>query len=361
MLSLGARRNGYMGAAAPLLALVLASSPAAAHFKITSPPSWMSQDAVGGPQKNGPCAKVPNIPLGDTAGTPTNTVTVMNAGATTTVSLDVTIAHPGWFRIALVEGASSTQTLATLPDPQAQKGTNCTPAIMSNPVWSSTQPILADGLPAGSTATTEQQNGTHTFQVTIPSTAVCTSTSPCTLQVIMVMTDHPADDCYYHHCADISLGAAVDGGGRSTGEDATVAVDASGETRDASGASSSGSGSSGAVSTDASESTASGGATGSAGSSASGATGSSGSSESIGIPGTGGSAGSSAGESNATVPSSAASSGAGGSGNNTNAAGPADSSSGGGCGLSAGGGAPWALGAAGFFAVSTVRRRRRRH
>jgi hypothetical protein len=358
MVSLGARRNGYRGAVPPLLALVLASSTADAHFKITSPPSWMSQDAVGGPQKNGPCAKVPNTALGDSAGTPTNIITVVNAGEMITVSLDVTIAHPGWFRVALAEGPSSTQTLATLPDPQAMKGTNCTPAIMSNPVWSPTQPILADGLPAGSTANTEQQDGTHTFQVTVPSTAVCTSTSPCTLQVIMMMTDHPVSDCYYHHCADISFGTG-DGGGSSTGGDATVAFDASGETRDASGASSS-NGSGGAGSIDASESTGSGGATGSAGSSASGATGSSASSESIGTSGSGGSAGSGAGDSNGTVPSSAASSGAEGSGSNTNAAGPADSSSGGGCGLSTGGGAPWALGAAGFFAVSTVRRRRRR-
>jgi hypothetical protein len=358
MVSLGARRNRYLGAGAPLLALALASSTADAHFKITSPPSWMSQDAVGGPQKNGPCAKVPNIALGDSAGTPTNTVTVMNAGAMVSVSLDVTIAHPGWFRIALVEGASSTQTLATLPDPQAQKGTNCTPAIMSNPVWSSTQPILADGLPAGSTANTEQQNGAHTFQVAIPSTAVCTSASPCTLQVIMVMTDHPATDCYYHHCADISFGAGAGGGGSSTGGDASVATDASG----ASGASSSGSGGAGSI--DASESTGSGGAASSTSSSASSeATGSSASSGSIGSASSGNGAGSGAGDSNGTAAGSAGSSATAAtesSGNSTGTAGPVDSSSGGGCGLSADGGAPWALGAAGFFAVSTVRRRRRR-
>ena len=43
--------------------------PADAHFKLNSfvigtdtkmPVSWMSQDAQGGPQKNGPCAAMPN-------------------------------------------------------------------------------------------------------------------------------------------------------------------------------------------------------------------------------------------------------------------------------------------------------------
>ena len=139
---------------------------ATAHFKITDPTtppqpatvqSWMSQDSVGGPQKTGPCAAVPNTALGDSAGTPVaNAVTVVQAGQKVTIPVTITIAHPGWFRISLFEGPSSGQTLTTLPDPKAQAGTNCTPAIMANPVWSPTQPVLADGLPAGSTASTNQ-------------------------------------------------------------------------------------------------------------------------------------------------------------------------------------------------------------
>jgi len=214
---------------------VLAPTTAHAHFKIDAPASWMSQDSIGGPQKNGPCAAVPNTALGDSAGTPTKTVTVLQSGQTVPVSITVTVAHPGWFRIALVEGASSTQSLMTLADPQAQAGTNCTPAIVKNPVWSPTQPVIADGLPAGSTATT-QQTGNQTFQVTIPKSASCTSTLPCTLQVIMVMTDHPANDCYYHHCADISVGSAADAGSGSATADASVARDAAIAAHDASGA-----------------------------------------------------------------------------------------------------------------------------
>ena len=211
---------------------VFAPSRAHAHFKINSPASWMSQDSLGGPQKNGPCAATANTSLGDSAGTATNTVSVLEAGQMVPVSITATVAHPGWFRIALVEGASSTQTLSTLADPKAQTGTNCTPAIVKNPEWSQTQPIIADGLPAGSTAST-QQSGTQIFQVTIPKSATCTSARPCTLQVIMVMTDHPADDCYYHHCADISTGATTDAGGDLATTDAFVTRDASNGARDA--------------------------------------------------------------------------------------------------------------------------------
>jgi hypothetical protein len=218
---------------------LLTPTAAHAHFKLNAPASWMSQDSVGGPQKTGPCAAVANTALGDSPGTPTNAVTALPSGQTVSVSVTATVAHPGWYRIALAEGASATQTLSTLADPRAQMGTNCTPAIMSNPVWSSTQPVIADGLPAGSTAST-QQAGNQTFQVTIPKGVSCPSTQPCSLQVIMVMTDHPASDCYYHHCADISIESTTDAGGGAVGTDASVAKDAPATARDTSGAMASG-------------------------------------------------------------------------------------------------------------------------
>ncbi len=140
---------------------VLAPATARAHFTLDQlddfkPVSWMSQDATGGPQKNGPCAAMPNTGLGDVMGTPTHLVTGLMAGETVKITVTATIAHPGWYRIALMEGASASQSLTTIPDPMAMSGTNCTPAIMMNPVWSKTQPVIADGLPAGSTAKTNQ-------------------------------------------------------------------------------------------------------------------------------------------------------------------------------------------------------------
>jgi MYXO-CTERM domain-containing protein len=295
---------------------VMAPSSADAHFILDAPACWMSQDAVGGPQKTGPCAAVPNTSLGDAAGTPTHAVTVFQSGQTISVSVTATIAHPGWYRIALVEGASSTQTLTTLPDPQAQAGTNCTPAIMKSPVWSTTQPILADGLPAGSTASTVQ-SGNETFSVTIPASASCTSARPCSLQVIMVMTDHPVGDCYYHHCADISLGAAGTDGGSSTG----------GSTGTAGGAGTTGSGTTGDAGTTGA------GTTGDAGTTGAGTTGGAGAG---GSPGSGGHAGAGGAEV------------------------PAKSGSGCGCVLSSsGGGTSWALIATGLVALAMARRRRR--
>jgi hypothetical protein len=330
MLSPRAKRTRYASVLAPFLAFaalaVLAPSPADAHFMITAPTtppepntvqSWMSEDFTGGPQFNGPCAAVPNIGLGDMPGTPTHAVTVVQSGRMVTVPVTVIVDEPGWFRIALVEGPSSTQTLTTLPDPVAQTGlpSKCTPTIMANPVWSPTQPILADGLPAGSSATTEQM-GTQTFQVMIPPTASCTIAKPCTLQVIMLQTDHPAGDCYCHHCADVAMGAGTtDGGNPSSGSGGSSATGGAGGAHETGGAG--GSGNSGGV-------TGTGGGPGTGGSGAGGtgavaetggSVGTGGSPETAGTTGTGGLPGSGGNSgTGAAGNSSGTTTGAGGSG-----------------------------------------------
>jgi hypothetical protein len=352
---------------------ILTSSPAEAHFKLTAPASWLSQDSVGGPQKNGPCAASPNTALGDPVGTPTKVVTALQSSQTVPVSVAVTVGHPGWFRIALVEGPSSSQTLSTLADPQAQAGTNCTPAIMKNPVWSPTQTILADGLPAGSTATT-QQTGNQTFQVTIPKSATCTSAKPCTLQVIMVMTDHPASDCYYHHCADISTGSDTDAGSDSASlADAAVEKDASHGLPDGSGAggggdSGGGSGQGGGTETGgvmgSGGSAASVGDTGGGGTGAGGrtGTGSGGSADSGGNTGQGGSAsrGGDTGMGGSGRGGSVGTGGANGSGGSAGASEPAKPASGCSCGVGSRGGASWGASAALFGALLALPRRQRR-
>jgi hypothetical protein len=360
------KRARSLGVATPIVllgaAVLLAPTRAAAHFKITDPTappkaatvqSWMSQDSVGGPQKNGPCAAVPNTALGDTAGTPVaNAVTVVQPGQKVTIPVTITIAHPGWFRIALFEGPSSGQTLTTLPDPKAQAGTNCTPAIMANPVWSPTQPVLADGLPAGSTAST-QQTGTKTFQVTIPSDASCSTAQPCSLQTIMVMTDHPVGDCYYHHCADVAVASGTTGGTTGTGGSPA--------------------GTGGAT-------TSTGGVTGTGGAtSTGGATGAGGATSTGGVSGTGGSHGAgggsetggtgasaTGGEGGSTVsPGAGGASGTGGQpgGTTTGAGGPGATtqpgSSGCSCLIAGQAQASWAFGAAGVLALVIARRRRR--
>jgi hypothetical protein len=341
---------------------IFTPTAADAHFKITAPStpptpavvqSWMSQDAAGGPQKTGPCAAVPNTALGDSPGTPTHAVTVVQSGQTVTVPVTVTVAHPGWFRISLVEGPSASQTIKTLPDPQAQQGTKCTPAIMTNPVWSPTQPVLADGLPAGSTASTEQA-GVKTFQVTIPPSAHCTAALPCTLQVVMVMTDHPATDCYYHHCADISVAASGEGGSGG-GTSSTGGADSGGAGAVAGvGAGGVGVGQGGSVSSGGDLATAGGGMSGGAG--IGGISAATGGAEST----SGGSPGSSGG---------AEASGTAGSLNAVGTSGSravdtgASSEPGSGCSFVSGtpSEVPWQLSAVGVLGLFIARRRRRSH
>ena len=310
MRSFDGKRASYLRDLVPTVLagaiVLLAPVPATAHFMITAPAtppqpatvqSWMSEDSVGGPQKNGPCAATPNTSLGDSAGTPTNAITVIQPGQKVTIPITITVGHPGWFRVSLHQGPSSGQTLTTLPDPVAQSGTSCTPAMISNPVWSPTQPVLADDLPAGSTAST-QQTGTKSFQVTIPSNASCSSAQPCTLQVVMIMTDHPATDCYYHHCADIAIASAAGTGGTSGSGGATGAggrgAGGNGAAGNGSGGSSSSGGSPGAGGTATGADPGTGGiiATGGSGAEATGgAAGSNGSSGTGGMNGTGGQSG----------------------------------------------------------------------
>jgi MYXO-CTERM domain-containing protein len=207
---------------------LFAPAPARAHFMLNSPQSWWTQASDGSPQKMAPC--------GNEGAAGTAASTKVQPGQTVAVQVSATIPHPGWYRISLKQGASSTQTAAAFPDPPtlgaAGTAQQCTPAFMDNPVWSPTQPVLADklGLAAGSTSTTTTQSGTKTFNVTIPANATCTTASPCTLQVVMFMTDHPSGSCNYHHCADIAVdtgtatgtGGTTGAGGAGTGGAATT-------------------------------------------------------------------------------------------------------------------------------------------
>jgi hypothetical protein len=197
---------------------LLVPGAADAHFMLMAPASWWSQAADGSPQKTAPCGEE-----GATGTAATGTVNVYQSGQPVAVTVMSTVAHPGWWRISLRQGAAATQNGTTFPDPtpMGAAGTTlqCTPAFINNPVWSPTQPVLYDklGLPAGSTSTTMVQSGMQTFQVTIPSSAQCSNASPCTLQVLMIMTDHPAASCNYHHCANMAMAGTTSGTGGTTG------------------------------------------------------------------------------------------------------------------------------------------------
>src|SRR5262245_42805988 len=143
------RKHQILAALAATTTSLFFPALARAHFALLAPASWMSQDSQGSPQKVGPCGD-------EGGGTASGAGSPIVAGRSVSVTVNPTVSDPGWYRIALAQGASSGQTLTSLPDPVPMAGTNCTPAIMSNPVWSTTQPVIADGLPAGSVDTTIQ-------------------------------------------------------------------------------------------------------------------------------------------------------------------------------------------------------------
>lgn len=167
---------------------------AEAHFVLKSPDSWNSQDALGSPQKLGPC--------GDDGGTPTGKVTAYRAGDTVTITIDETIFHPGHYRVAL---AKSRDQLP--PEPPVTAGsTACGSTVIQDPP---VFPVLADGALLHDKAFSAEQ----TIQVKLPSDLTC---DKCTLQVIEFMSEHGLNNpggCFYHHCADISISPAAGGTG----------------------------------------------------------------------------------------------------------------------------------------------------
>jgi len=173
----------------PAFACALPPTSARAHFTLDKPASWMSQDALGSPQKLGPCGD-------ESGGTATGAVTVYAQGETISVTVDEKIFHPGHYRIAI----SPADPSGLPPEPVVTPGaTPCgSVPVQSPPMF----PVLADGVFEHSTAFSSPQ----TTQVTLPAGFTC---DHCTLQVIEFMSDHPLNNpggCFYHHCATISVG-----------------------------------------------------------------------------------------------------------------------------------------------------------
>jgi hypothetical protein len=181
-------------------ASVLWGTAASAHFILEAPPSWMSQDSVGLPEKQGPCGD-------EGGGTPTGIVTAFQSGQTITVTVSEAIFHPGHYRIALATDRSQ------LPaEPAVTAGTlACGTASIESPA---VFPVLADDVFDHTAAFT----GAQTVQITLPADITC---AKCTLQVIEFMSDHGLNvpgGCFYHHCADISIQSGpVDAGSSEDG------------------------------------------------------------------------------------------------------------------------------------------------
>ncbi len=201
-------RRAVGGALALGALLLLAPDSADAHFILREPASWMSQNSLGDPQKQGPCGT-------GAGGRETGAITAVQAGQTITITITETIYHPGHYRVALAVNDRS-----ELPEePIVTAGaTPCgSVPIQDPPVF----PVLIDG----ALRHTRPFSGPQTIQVTLPSDVTC---DHCTLQVIEFMSDHALNvpgGCFYHHCADLSISSTtvtVDGGSA----DADTVVDA---------------------------------------------------------------------------------------------------------------------------------------
>lgn len=197
------QRTLILGALVAGAVALVAPRPAEAHFHLDAPPAWMSQTANGDPQKTGPC--------GDEAGgTPTGTVTRINPQPDGTTRVTIlwhdTVPHPGHYRIAL--SVNSRTELPAEPVVTPTTADQCASAAVASAPY--VLPILADNV---NPHTSGAVQGNQMVTVTIPASVSCTH---CTLQVLEFMSSHGAP-CFYHHCADIAVGAISGSGGTSGG------------------------------------------------------------------------------------------------------------------------------------------------
>lgn len=321
---------GPLGVAVAAVALsTLTPVRADAHFILDKaadggtipgePACFSEQDSLGIPEKSAPCGQ-------DDTGSPvvaTNIVSSFTPGPDGTTSITITtnevVAHPGHYRIAIASDMNS------LPaDPAVDAGSSACGTAVVEMVPAGT--IAADGVLADDVFDhTSPFSSPQSYTFKVPASVHC---SPqCVLQVVEFMSDHglnPQGGCFYHHCANISIGAAgqADAGNEARDAASGSSGTSSGATGSTSGAASgSGSGITGAGSS---------GTSGASGN-ASGATGSA-TGASAGSSGSGGSSGAGASGSSGTATSGTTGSGHSGSTSSPDAStGEPERSSSGGC------------------------------
>lgn len=187
---------------------------ASAHFILQQPPAYSVQDGLGSPQKSAPCGQAdPGVPM-----QPSGMVTTFRQGQTFTLTIDEKVPHPGHYRVLI---AANPASLPADP-PVTPGGTPCgSTTITANP----TLPLVADGLLQHTAAFTTPQS----VQVTLPPNFTCTN---CTMQVVEFMSNHQLNNpggCFYHHCANISILPAADGGTASDGGTGDAATPSAGD------------------------------------------------------------------------------------------------------------------------------------
>jgi hypothetical protein len=224
---LGACWLGAIGALAP--------RSADAHYVLEAPASYDTIDPETGlPEKLGPCGN-------EAPQTLTNAVTAFQEGQSITITINEVVFHPGHYRVALAMTRDHMQ--ASFPDdPVPTPGsTNSGTMLCPNPDMTPCGsvpiedppvfPVLADNLFEHCMPFADPVSGNPQPQSTtikLPAGVTC---NKCTLQVLEFMSDHGPNvpgGCFYHHCADISIGVQVVDAGAPNGSGASGAKASSG-------------------------------------------------------------------------------------------------------------------------------------
>ena len=227
------------------LGLLLPCS-ARAHDVLNFPPPWVVEDALGDPQKVAPCGVDSTVNY-----TPSNIVTTFAPGQTITVRWQETIAHDGWFRIAL--SYKDRTDLKIRPTRQMCWATRRTPGsrcLPCHPCWS-----------MGSTHTPPRASR-HRRRTRTSSGCRRLHAPGARCSWFSSSNHHPYNmpgGYFYHHCADISIQLGADGGAETVELDAGEGSSSSGGNGATS--SSGGSGSSGAAAASTSGASSGGGST----------------------------------------------------------------------------------------------------
>ncbi len=190
------------------VALVLPPAAAHAHFQLVEPPPWIVMNALGDPQKVGPCGGNPN---GDNSEILSGIVTEVTGGTDLHLKIQETIFHSGHYRVALsVNSRNELPADPTAVEKYTDRGLYSVWGVIQSPPQ---VPILADGLfrhyPEGDQrASFRPETPMDPWEADIPIPNI--NCEKCTLQVIQFMADHVYNQpggYSYHHCADLKITA----------------------------------------------------------------------------------------------------------------------------------------------------------
>jgi hypothetical protein len=189
----GSRRLRTLAAAGALAAAV-AVAPASAHFVLETPAPTLAQNAIGDPQKLGPCGGT-----SQDAGTATGAVTELVGGSTLHLKLREAVYHPGHYRVALARTAAG---LPADPETVTREGPNGPISVSATIAAEPAPPVLADGL---FVHTAPPERGAFwEADLRVPNV----DCAECVVQVIQWMGEHgynPDGGYTYHHCATVRI------------------------------------------------------------------------------------------------------------------------------------------------------------